>query len=225
MPPRRPNRHPYTHSAIPRSLLLQLSAVACLCFSSTALPTPPRLPQGAAMVYGVLRRLLCCFGSADPRDVQGEQIVKFEDLASAWALLDVVDKGKGGGKGAAVPAAISKQYQKVVPNSVEISGQGVCVTSDLAVLGDVAISAGGTCITGNVLVFGDVKIDGKDGTTVNGTCVTGSIIVLGSAHVRGDVTVEGSVFVKGDVIVEGKLHVGGKLCYWGQQDVRPLAPH
>ncbi|GBF91580.1 hypothetical protein Rsub_04320 [Raphidocelis subcapitata] len=165
------------------------------------------------MGFDLMRLLGCCCGG---RPAVAEDVPE-EIALDAFVLL------QGGKKHADdVPAAVKKQYSKVYPHAVTVEGQGVCITSDVAVLGDVTITAAGTCITGNVLVVGDCTIDGKDDRTINGLCITGHAIILGNVKVRGNVCVEGDAFVKGDIQVQGTLKVGGKLCHWGFKDVQPL---
>lgn len=160
----------------------------------------------------------CCGGRppAAARGADADAAHIADQIPGLDALILVHDKQHG------IPPAVKKQYAKVYPHDVTVEGQGVCITSDVAVLGDVTITAGGTCVTGNVLVVGDCVIDGKDDTTVNGLCITGHVIVLGNVEVRGHVCVDGDAFVKGDIQVKGSLKVAGKLCHWGFKDVQPL---
>lgn len=115
-----------------------------------------------------------------------------------------------------VPEVFSKTYNKIITHDVSVR-EAVCLTYDVAVLGDAAVEGGDTCITGNLLIAGSVTAKGS-------ICVTGDVIVLGpSAHLEGDVCVTGDVFVKGDLAVKGKLKVGGKLCVFGSKDIQPAA--
>jgi predicted acyltransferase (DUF342 family) len=78
-----------------------------------------------------------------------------------------------------VPQVFTKHYAKVIDHDVTVK-EAVCITSDIAVLGNASVRGGDTCITGNVLVAGDVWVKGSP-------CITGDAIILGNAKVEGQV--------------------------------------
>lgn len=87
--------------------------------------------------------------------------------------------GKGGDS-PKVPEIFTKTWHTVIPHDVD-TREAVCITSDVAVLGNAAVE-GDSCITGNLLIAGSVTAKGS-------ICVTGDVIVLANAKVQGQVRV------------------------------------